>query len=307
MSADVDDSLNLPDLVILRFRDADRTVLAKSNIKIGAKLVIAATSKASTSPEPLITAEVTALEAEFDATGTFTVVRGYDPAHRLFRGRRTETYTQVTASDVAKKVAQRAGLALGTVDVTSTVFDHVSQGGVSDWEFLDGLAREIGHEVAVKDGKFEFRAPKPATEAPAPDGDAGRTAAAAPGHRPRPVPVGRHLGRAGQGGAGPGLGRRAARRRWSAPRRRRRGRRSCRAPASPRPTSPRRSATRCTSPRTCPSAASPRSTPPRRRSRSRSPARPPSSRGPPGATRRSARAPRSRSTTSARRSTASTS
>ena len=40
--------------------------------------------------------------------------------------------------------------------------------------------------------------------------------------------------------------------------------------------------------------------------RSRSPARPPSSRAPPAATRRSAPAPRSRSTTSARRSTAST-
>jgi len=38
VSADVDDSLNLPDLVILRFRDAGRTVLAKTNIKIGAKL-----------------------------------------------------------------------------------------------------------------------------------------------------------------------------------------------------------------------------------------------------------------------------
>ena len=171
VSADVDDSLNLPDLVILRFRDADRTVLTKANIRIGAKLVLAATSKASTTPEPLITAEVTALEAEFDATGTFTVVRGYDPAHRLFRGRRTETYTQVTASDVATKVAQRAGITLGTVDSTSTVFDHVSQAGVSDWEFLDGLAREIGHEVAVKDGKFEFRAPKPATGAPPPQSE----------------------------------------------------------------------------------------------------------------------------------------
>ena len=63
VSADVDDSLNLPDLVILRFRDADRTVLTKANIVIGAKLVLAATSKASTTPEPLITAEVTALEA----------------------------------------------------------------------------------------------------------------------------------------------------------------------------------------------------------------------------------------------------
>jgi phage protein D len=170
VEAQVDDSLNLPDLVILRFRDADRTVLAKSGAKIGSKLVVSATSSGSTTPQPLITAEVTALEAEFDATGTFTVIRGFDPAHRLFRGRRTETYTQVTASDVAKKVAQRAGLTLGPVDSTSTVFEHVSQGGVSDWDFLNGLAREIGHEVAVKDGKFEFRAPRPADDAPAPSG-----------------------------------------------------------------------------------------------------------------------------------------
>jgi len=167
VSALVEDSLNLPDIVILRFRDADRLVLEKSKAKIGAKLVVSATSAGSSTPEPLITAEVTALEAEFDATGTFTVIRGYDPAHRLFRGRRTETYTQVTASDVATKVARRVGLTIGTVDTTSTVFDHVTQGGISDWDFLNGLAREIGHEVAVKDGKFEFRAPKPAADAPA--------------------------------------------------------------------------------------------------------------------------------------------
>ena len=62
---------------------------------------------------PLMTGEVTALEAEFDAGGTFTVLRGYDAAHRLFRGRRTEAYTQMTASDIALKVAQRAGLQVG--------------------------------------------------------------------------------------------------------------------------------------------------------------------------------------------------
>ena len=164
--AEVDDSLNLPDVVVLRFRDQDRTVISKSGAKIGSKLVVSAVGIGSGAPEPLITAEVTALEVEFDATGTFTVIRGFDPAHRLFRGRRTETYTQVTASDVAKKVATRAGLTLGTIDATTTVFDHVSQGGVSDWDFLDSLAREIGHEVAVKDGKFDFRAPGQAEKAP---------------------------------------------------------------------------------------------------------------------------------------------
>ncbi len=118
----------------------------------------------------MITAEITALEAEFDETGTFTVVRGLDPAHRLFRGRRTETYTQVTASDVATKVAQRAGLSIGTVDSTSTVFEHLSQAGVSDWDFLNSLAREVGHEITVVKGKFDFRSPRKAQEAPTPGG-----------------------------------------------------------------------------------------------------------------------------------------
>jgi phage protein D/phage baseplate assembly protein gpV len=167
VSGFVDDSLNLPDLVVLRFRDPDRMLLAAIGASIGAPIVVAATTAGKPTPEPLLTGEITALEAEFDATGSYTVVRGLDPAHRLFRGRRTETWTQVTASDVATKVARRAGLKLGTVESTSTVFDHVSQGGVSDWEFLDSLAREIGHEVAVRDGAFEFRAPRPATDAPA--------------------------------------------------------------------------------------------------------------------------------------------
>ena len=40
-----------------------------------------------------MTGEITALQSEFDSGGTFTVLRGYDAAHRLFRGRRTEAYT----------------------------------------------------------------------------------------------------------------------------------------------------------------------------------------------------------------------
>ncbi len=114
--------------------------------------------------------EITALEAEFDTGGTFTVLRGYDPAHRLFRGRRTESYTQMTASDIATKVAQRAGLKLGEVTSTSTVYDHVSQGGTSDWELLDSLAKDVGYEITVREGKFDFTKPASAGGAPSAGG-----------------------------------------------------------------------------------------------------------------------------------------
>jgi phage protein D len=165
-SALVDDSLRLPDLFVLRFRDPDRVVLAKANIKVGAKLRVSVMTAESQTPEPLITGEVTALEVEFDTGGTFTIVRGYDHAHRLFRGRRAETYTQVTASDVVTQVARRASLSLGTIESTSTVFDHLSQGGITDWAFLDGLARESGYEITVRDGKLDFRKPQKAADAP---------------------------------------------------------------------------------------------------------------------------------------------
>ena len=104
-------------------------MLAKSNAKIGGKITITVNTAAASSPKPLIEGEVTALEAEFDTSGTFTVIRGYDQAHRLFRGRRTDSYTQMTASDIATKVAQRAGLKVGKVDSTSTVFPVVARPG----------------------------------------------------------------------------------------------------------------------------------------------------------------------------------
>lgn len=165
-SAYVDDSLHLPDLFVLRFRDPERTVLAKSRLEIGATVTIEVDTGAARPPQPLIIGEVTAVEVEFDSTGTFTVVRGFDHAHRLFRGRRTAAYTQMTASDIARKVAERAHLKIGEVESTTTVFDHVTQGGVSDWRFLSGLAREIGYEVAVRKGSFFFSRPRPASDAP---------------------------------------------------------------------------------------------------------------------------------------------
>jgi phage protein D/phage baseplate assembly protein gpV len=171
-SAHVDDSLRLPDLFVLRFRDQDRSVLSAAKVKIGSTAKISVQTSDGQTPEALISGEVTALEAEFDSTGTFTVIRGYDQAHRLFRGRRTESYTQSTVSDVVTQVARRAGLKIGNLDSTSTVHPHLSQGGVTDWEFLDRLAREIGYEITVKDGKIDFRKPETAQAAPAPAGPA---------------------------------------------------------------------------------------------------------------------------------------
>jgi phage protein D/phage baseplate assembly protein gpV len=168
VSAFVDGSLNLPDMFVLTFRDPDRTVLERANIEIGKKVTISVVSDADPGGAKLISnAEVTAVEAEFDPAGTLTTVRGLDQSHRLFRGRTTESYKNVTYSDIARKVAQRAGLATGTIDDTTEVFPHVSQGNVSDWDFLKDLADSIGYEITALNGKLDFRKPADASHAPA--------------------------------------------------------------------------------------------------------------------------------------------
>src|SRR5256885_11053116 len=87
-------------------------------------------------------------------------------SHRLHRGRRTETYKNVTDSDIARTVASRASLTVGKIDWTRGTHDHVAQANQSDWDFWKSGAREIGYELAMEDGKFNFRKPIQASAAP---------------------------------------------------------------------------------------------------------------------------------------------
>jgi len=166
VSAFVDNSSSLPDMFQVAFRDPKRTLLQKTGLKVGSKVKLKIFTEASPGGELLITGEVTALEAEYDADGMMTVVRGYDYAHRLFRGRITQSYTNVTYSDIAQTIGQRSGLDIGQIDNSPTVFTHVSQSNVNDWQFIKGLANEIGFDVGCFDGKFEFRQPVQSSAAP---------------------------------------------------------------------------------------------------------------------------------------------
>ena len=162
----VDHHQHLPSMFAITFQDPTRDVLNQLSVHIGSTVTIKVTPSGGSSPETLIKGEVTAFEAEYDASSLRTVLRGYDLSHRLHRGRRTETYKNVTDSDIARTVASRAGLQVGQIDSTSGTFDHVSQANVSDWDFLKARAREIGYELAMDDGKFQFRQPKQASNAP---------------------------------------------------------------------------------------------------------------------------------------------
>ncbi|TQM83938.1 uncharacterized protein involved in type VI secretion and phage assembly [Saccharothrix saharensis] len=172
----VDDSRNLPDVFVLRFRDPGHVVLGKGGFTIGAKIVLKVQTSDPGGPQPLLTGEVTAVGVELDAGGTFTEVRGYDLGHRLFRGRRVAAYPNMTVPDVVRKVAQRADIPVGRLDDVrgfGRPHTQLSQDGVSDWEFLSRLAALVGAQIAVVEGKLEFRLPQEPTSAPAVHARAG--------------------------------------------------------------------------------------------------------------------------------------
>lgn len=163
----VDDHQHLPDMFAITFHDPDRDVLGQLKVQIGSTVLIKVTPPGG-SAETLIDGEVTSLEAEYDANRSRSILRGYDKSHRLHRGRYTETYENVTDSDIARTVVGKAGLTAGQIDPTSGTHDHVSQANQSHWDFLKSRAREIGYEMGMKDGKFYFRKPIQASGAPQP-------------------------------------------------------------------------------------------------------------------------------------------
>jgi phage protein D/phage baseplate assembly protein gpV len=166
----VDDSSNVPDLFLLRFSDEGGTVLAKGRLEIGAKVEISLQSTQPGGPGVLMDGEVTAIEVDVSEAGVFTVVRGLDASHRLFRGTRVEAYVNMTASDIVKKVAQRVGLQC-EVEATTTMLDHTTQEGVNDWDFLRRLAAENDRMLTMAEGKLRFIPRPPASDAPG--GNAG--------------------------------------------------------------------------------------------------------------------------------------
>ena len=151
---EVDTHLMLPGMFALSFEDLTGAALDDAGLDIGVEVQVSAGSRSSSR---LITGEVTAIEGYYQGLVGRTVVRGYDLCHRLQRARRTRSFENMTDSDVARQIAQAAGLTVGTVTSTHTVHEHLLQCNQSDWEFLAQRAGEIGFEFGMSDGKFVFR------------------------------------------------------------------------------------------------------------------------------------------------------
>lgn len=153
----VDQHVSLPDTFELAFLDPELDVLTKAGLKLGAEVVVAAGSRGSNATTDLIQGEVTTLEGAYGSRGPLTRVVGCTMEHRLQRARRVRTFVNAKDSDVARKIAQEAGIDVGTIDATSQTHPLLAQENQTDWEFLRSRAEEIGYDLGVSSGKLHFR------------------------------------------------------------------------------------------------------------------------------------------------------
>ncbi|MEA5471872.1 VgrG-related protein [Spirulina sp. 06S082] len=108
----------------------------------------------------LMKGEITGLETHFTSQAEAPIiVRGYDVAHRLHRGRIIASYQDMTDSDIVKKIASIVGISTGTIDTTSPTHDYVFQENQTYMEFLRERAARNGYELFVQDEKLFFRKP----------------------------------------------------------------------------------------------------------------------------------------------------
>ncbi len=108
----------------------------------------------------VINGEITGLEPEFHADEVPTLtVRGYDRRHRLMRGRKTRSFTQMKDSEISAQIAEEAKLTPDAED-TRIILEYVLQHNQTDLEFLEARARRLGFEVVVEGEILKFRAHK---------------------------------------------------------------------------------------------------------------------------------------------------
>jgi uncharacterized protein involved in type VI secretion and phage assembly len=109
--------------------------------------------------------EIATIAPQFEAEGCVLAVRGYDVSHKLNRSRKTRTFQDMTASDIAAKIIGEAGLPQ-VVEATSDVHPFEQQSNETDWDFLWRLAARVSYELVCAEGKIHFRRPGEAAGAP---------------------------------------------------------------------------------------------------------------------------------------------
>jgi phage protein D/phage baseplate assembly protein gpV len=162
----VDDDLHRPGMFSITLNDPRRNLIRRTGLRAGAVVEISIVGLGNAENGPLIKGDVVTVECDYDEIVRQVVVRGYSPAHRLHRGRRTRVFQDATDSDIVKQVAGEAGLEVGDIEETGEVHEHITQANQTDWEFLASRAKPLGLDLTMTNGALRFGRRSASDEAP---------------------------------------------------------------------------------------------------------------------------------------------
>src|SRR5207247_904377 len=123
LEARLQDNLRLPDSLLIRIADPGLENVDTLPLEIGSEVELLLAAIDATSLTSVFKGQITALEPEFTGSGTVLATRAYDGSQLLHQTKRTQTFQNMTAGDIAKKVAQKAGVDVGTIESSGPAHD----------------------------------------------------------------------------------------------------------------------------------------------------------------------------------------
>lgn len=165
---EIQNDLYLPDVATMRFHlsslsrvGLDNDVDAVSEaFPIGKEVEISERKLGESESNVLFEGEVTSFSLDFksmmDESPMTVVVQAHDKSHRMHRAKKTKTYLNKKASDIASEIAREHGLT-PKIDSTSQVYEHLFQANLTDSQYLKQLADRENCEAYVSQGELHFK------------------------------------------------------------------------------------------------------------------------------------------------------
>ncbi|HEX2914634.1 MAG TPA: VgrG-related protein [Chloroflexia bacterium] len=155
LEVEVCQSLYVPAMFTIRLYSSELKWFDSTNFDVGKEVVISMGQ--DNNPAQVFKGEITGIELDSAPRGIPTItIRGFDKLHRLHRGRKTRSFSQVTDSDLVSSLAGEASLT-AQADSTTEVYDYILQNNETNYEFLQRRADRIGKEIYCDESKLCFR------------------------------------------------------------------------------------------------------------------------------------------------------
>lgn len=101
--------------------------------------------------------EITGLTPCFKKNQTDTLtIKGYSKLHRLVRAKKTNSFTEMSDSDIVEQIANDAGLSPDIENVGSERL-FTMQSNQTDYEYIMEMARKFNYKVWIEDGNLCFK------------------------------------------------------------------------------------------------------------------------------------------------------